>query len=194
MREDDKKKQVVLVDPAVARNTASPGDESIPNPRQNDLSSTTTTTTTTTTTYGMAQGRNGDPNSSGGGEGAGAGRSALISDLVAQLKRGEITKTDLFARLQHLQGAGATRMGVATGAASAQSPASSTKALPSLPSSLPAPAAVAAGQASGASPTSSREYSVEAADPGGEVEEAAGFFSAVDRQVCHKQHTELVVP
>lgn len=179
---DDKKKQVVLVDPAVARNIAiSPRDESTPDPRQNDLNNTTTTTTT----YGMAPGMDGGPNSSGGGAGTGAGRSALISDLVAQLKRGEITKTDLFARLQHLQGAGATGTGSVAGAASARSPASSTNALPSLPSSLPAPAtAVAAGQASGNSPVaSSGEYSVEAGDPREEVEEAAGFFSAVDRQV-----------
>lgn len=32
------------------------------------------------------------------------GRSALISDLVAQLKRGEITKPELFTKLQQLQG------------------------------------------------------------------------------------------
>ncbi|CAM9879383.1 unnamed protein product, partial [Laminaria digitata] len=119
---DDKKKtQVVVVDPAVARNIAtSLGEPTAPDPRQkNDL-----TSTTSTTTYSMVRATDGDPSSSGGGA-AGAGRSALISDLVAQLKRGEITKTDLFARLQHLQGAGGTGTGVNAGAASARSPVSS---------------------------------------------------------------------
>lgn len=47
-------------------------------------------------------GSNGE--SSGGQRGAGGqGRSALISDLVSQLKRGDITKTELFSRLQQLQ-------------------------------------------------------------------------------------------
>lgn len=170
MKEDGKKKQADDPAAAVARNiaTSSPG-ESTPEPRQNHP------TTTTTNSYGMARVIESGPSRGG------AGRSALISDLVAQLKRGEITKTDLFARLQKLQGAGVTGMGDAAGAASAtaQSPASSTNAIPSIPGSLPV-AGVVAGRDGGASLVSSAGGQ-EAADPG--EEEAAGFFSAYDRQV-----------
>lgn len=168
MKEDDNNKQADDPGAAIAGNiaTSSPG-ESTPDPRQNHP--------TTTKSYGMT------PVIESGPSRGGAGRSALISELVAQLKRGEITKTDLFARLQQLQGAGVTGMGDAAGAASAtaQSPASSTNALPSTSGSLHV-AGVGAGRDGDASLVSSGGKE-EAADPG--EEEAAGFFSANDRQV-----------
>lgn len=113
----------------------------------------------------------------GGGRGGrgGGGRSALISDLVAQLKRGDITKAELFARLQQLQGSASATTSDAAGA-EAGTPMET-------PLSNPTPLAGDAvmGQASGVSPASSGASAMAA---GASAAEAAGFFSANDRQVC----------
>lgn len=101
--------------------------------------------------------------------GGGGGRSALISDLVAQLKRGDISKTELFSRLQQLQGPASVKAGTATSG--------------SVGGAYGAPANPSAGNAITAvgSTASSGGSSVVAA--GTTAAESAGFFSAYDRQV-----------
>lgn len=122
----------------------------------------------------MSQATNGDgggreTGGQRGGGGAGGGRSALISDLVAQLKRGDITKTELFSRLQQLQGPASVKAGAAASGSAAGADAT--------------PAYLSAGNALTAvgSTASSGGSLVVAA--GATAAESAGFFSAYDRQV-----------
>ena len=102
--------------------------------------------------------------------GGGGGRSALISDLVAQLKRGDISKTELFSRLQQLQGPASAKAGTATSGSCAGG-------ADGAPANLPAGNAITAV----GSTASSGASSVVAA--GTTAAESAGFFSAYDRQV-----------
>lgn len=115
------------------------------------------------------------------------GRSALISDLVAQLKRGDITKTELFSRLQQFQGP-ASGVASAMAGSSAGISASSTAGGGAAPSFREGNMIAAGGhQASTESPVataSSGESSVAAAAVAGVAATgSAGFFSAYDRQV-----------
>ena len=138
---------------------------------------------------GSDGGRRGGGGGDGGGRGTGrgtggGGRSALISDLVAQLKRGDITKTELFSRLQQLQGpqAGVTSKAATDGVDGASGSAAGGDAVPGN-------TIAAGGQHGSGSPetVTSGESSVTAA--GKAAAESAGFFSAYDRQVRESQHT-----
>lgn len=131
------------------------------------------------------------PSATGGGA-----RSALISDLVSQLKHGEITKGELFTKLQQLQGAppSATTSSSITGTAldtvfshelqqtgNPQSPA-----FPGNPAFLPAElneeasrsTAFSAAEESQAPAVGTKMVGNEAGAVG-----AAGIFTACDRQV-----------
>eukprot|EP00903_Cladosiphon_okamuranus_P016343 g15071.t1 len=119
---------------------------------------------------GFSEGREAGGQRGGGG---GGGRSALISDLVAQLKRGDISKTELFSRLQQLQGQASVTGGTATsGSAGGADGADGT------------PVNLSAGNGNAItavrSTASSGGSSVAAA--GTTAAESAGFFSAYDRQ------------
>lgn len=126
-----------------------------------------------------------------GPEGAGGGRSALISGLVAQLKRGDITKSELFSRLQQLQGPGVAVASTSTASATGSAISVSVAACASTSSAAPMTSHSAGNSAmqmgqhfSEASPpttASSAQSSAKAA--GAAAAEAAGFFSALDRQV-----------
>eukprot|EP00752_Nemacystus_decipiens_P018403 g16506.t1 len=112
--------------------------------------------------------------------GGGGGRSALISDLVAQLKRGDISKTELFSRLQQLQGPASVKAGAATSG--------------SVGGADGAPASLSAGNAITAvgSTASSGGSSVLAA--GTTAAESAGFFSAYDRQILSSSARNVNTP
>lgn len=124
-----------------------------------------------------------------------AGRSALISDMVAQLKRGDITKAELFERLQHLQGAtiasGAadTTVATATTVFVERTAASGCRASPSdsgaHPTSVPGLGVMIEREFAGNSPSSSGELPAVAAGTAvaAAATEAAVLFSAYDRQV-----------
>lgn len=119
--------------------------------------------------------------------GGGGGRSALISDLVVQLKRGDITKTELFSRLQQLQGPASAKGGTATSGSAGG--ADRADGVPVNLSAGNGNAITAVG-----STASSGGSSVVAA--GTTAAESAGFFSAYDRQVgvgrCYLTiHTDL---
>lgn len=134
------------------------------------------------------------PNKAEAGAGAGAGvgatgRSALISDLVAQLKRGEITKSELFAKLQHLQGAAPTPPSTATpeaspGRSSQEDVHPTGTATPSIENPADSQG-VAVGHTNG--PVGQGAMAAGASFTG-DVDAAAdtataGFFTANDRQV-----------
>lgn len=105
------------------------------------------------------------------------GRSALISDLVAQLKRGDISKAELFARLQQLQGSTAP-----TGGTPNTSEVVVGRGPPSGVNRSQPPSCKArfVAQDSDLSPASSGSSAVAA---GAAAAEVAGFFSTNDRQV-----------
>lgn len=120
------------------------------------------------------------------------GRSALISDLVAQLKRGDITKTELFSRLQQFQGP-VSAMASATAGSSAGISASSTDGGGAAPS-LRAGNTIEGGgghQAFTGSPVATALSGESSAGAAGVAAGGpAGFFSAYDRQVnwCLQHH------
>lgn len=127
----------------------------------------------------------GSTNNSDGGSGRSAGggsvggRSALISDLVAQLKRGDITKNELFSRLQQLQGPSSAAAGSLVGVAtSISTPASvSTTGSANIPPA--SESAVVGLETTEASPPATATSGESPAAAG----ESAVFFSAHDRQV-----------
>lgn len=112
---------------------------------------------------------------------SGSGRSALISDLVAQLKRGDITKAELFSRLQQLQGTGAPE------AEAGKPPAASgAKVVPTAGSVTLTGASPDTHDPPGISPSLPEGSVAGASHPSpteSAVAESAGFFSAYDRQV-----------
>lgn len=139
---------------------------------------------------GGSSGGNNDSNNvgrpSGGQPGAaGLGRSALISDLVTQLKRGDITKTELFSRLQQFQGP-ASAMAVATAGGSAGISASCTDGGGTAPANLLAgnvDDVAAVDQALTGSPATASSGESSTGVAGVAAAGSAGFFSAYDRQV-----------
>lgn len=132
------------------------------------------------------------PNKAGSGAGAAVGatgRSAFISDLVAQLKRGEITKSELFAKLQHLQGSAPTPPSTATpegspGRSSQEDARPIGTATPSIETAANSP-----GTAVGHTNGPAGQGAIAAGVPfAGNADAAAdtataGFFTAHDRQV-----------
>lgn len=99
----------------------------------------------------------------------GGGRSALISELVAQLKRGDISKAELFSRLQQLQGPTPAKAGTAMGDSAAGADS--------------APAKLSAGNAITTVGSTASSGGSSALASGTTAAESAGFFSAYDRQV-----------
>lgn len=126
--------------------------------------------------------QDGSPTDGAAKQGSGSGRSALISDLVAQLKQGDITKAELFSRLQRLQGSGA-----APDTEAGHSPADSgTKVATTADSVTPTGASPNIHDPHRPDPSPPEHSAAEAhASPGESavVAESAGFFSAYDRQV-----------
>ncbi|CAM9090747.1 unnamed protein product, partial [Hapterophycus canaliculatus] len=124
-----------------------------------------------------------------GAEGARGGRSALISDLVAQLKRGDITKTELFSRLQQLQGPGSAAASLSTGSATdgarsvSVAASASTSAAPVANHRAENSVAQKGQPSRRVSPPTTASSAVSSARAAGAAAaESAGFFSALDRQ------------
>ncbi|CAM9320548.1 unnamed protein product [Ectocarpus sp. 12 AP-2014] len=118
---------------------------------------------------------------SGGSRGGGSvgGRSALISDLVAQLKRGDITKKELFSRLQQLQGPASAAADPLVGAATSISTPASVSTTGSANTPPASASAVVGLETAEASPPATAIPGESPAAAG----ESAVFFSAHDRQV-----------
>lgn len=134
---------------------------------------------------------------------AGAGgRSALISDLVGQLKRGEITKPELFTKLQQLQGTSAPSSThqtspVQNGQAQAHpwdEMQSSTESPTHSPGSVPVNGTNSPQAVGGLARFSGGESDAQAGEAGeattatrgpldGVATGTTGFFTAYDRQV-----------